>query len=70
MIPTPSMMPISATARPPRASRSGEPGQTVLETATLRLVARTVDLNFGEGALPPQSFFDNLILELAVWPKA
>lgn len=48
----------------------GEPGgQTVLETATLRLVARTVDMNFGEGALPPQSFFDNLILELAVWPK-
>lgn len=58
-----------------RLATKGEPvlsepsGQTVLETATLRLVARTVDMNYGEGALPPQSFFDNLILELAVWPK-
>lgn len=58
-----------------RLATKGEPvlseqgGQTILETATLRLVARTVDMNYGEGALPPQSFFDNLILELAVWPK-
>jgi len=45
-----------------------EPGtQTVLETATLRLVARVVDMNYGEGALPEKSFFDGLILELAVW---
>ena len=46
-----------------------EPGtQTILETATLRLVARVVDINYGEGALPENSFFDSLILELAVWP--
>ena len=46
-----------------------EPGtQTILETATLRLVARVVDTNYGEGALPENSFFDSLILELAVWP--
>jgi len=46
-----------------------EPGtQTILETATLRLVARVVDINYGEGALPESSFFDSLILELAVWP--
>ena len=46
-----------------------EPGtQTILETATLRLVARVVDMNYGEGALPEKSFFDSLILELAVWP--
>jgi hypothetical protein len=45
-----------------------EPGtQTVLETATLRLVARVVDTSYGEGALPEKSFFDSLILELAVW---
>lgn len=45
-----------------------EPGtQTVLETATLRLVARVVDMNYGEGALPEKSFLESLILELAVW---
>ena len=49
----------------------GEPGsQIILETATLRLIARVVDMSYGEGALPPESFFDRLTLELAVWPKA
>jgi hypothetical protein len=43
--------------------------QTILDTATLRLVARIVDLSYGEGALPENSFFDSLILELAVWTK-
>ena len=43
--------------------------QTILDTATLRLVARIVDMSYGEGALPENSFFDSLILELAVWTK-
>jgi hypothetical protein len=48
----------------------GHPGsQIVLETATLQLEARVIDMSYGEGALPPESFFDNLILELAVWQK-
>ncbi|MCK5314863.1 MAG: hypothetical protein KAJ53_07060 [Anaerolineales bacterium] len=48
-----------------------EPGtESVLETQTLRLVARVVDMGYGEGALPDHSFFDRLILELAVWPKS
>ncbi len=48
-----------------------EPGnQIVLETATLQLVARVVDMSYGEGALPADSFFDRVTLELAVWPKA
>jgi len=47
--------------------RSGE--QVVLETATLQLVARVVDMQYGQGALPANSFFDHLTLELAVWPK-
>jgi len=48
-----------------------EPGKRiVLETATLVLEARVVDMNYGKGALPPSSFFDRLTLELAVWPKA
>jgi hypothetical protein len=58
-----------------RLEAKGEPiqanpgGQVVLETAALQLVARVVDMSYGEGALPPESFFDSLILELAVWPK-
>lgn len=48
-----------------------EPGtESVLETQTLKLVARVVDMGYGEGALPDHSFFDRAILELAVWPKA
>jgi len=47
-----------------------EPGaQITLETATLRLVARVVDMTYGEGALPDQSYFDRMTLELAVWTK-
>ncbi|NTU77528.1 MAG: hypothetical protein HGA90_06940 [Alphaproteobacteria bacterium] len=32
------------------------------------LEARVVDMNYGQGALPAESFFDRLTLELAVWP--
>lgn len=47
-----------------------EPGQTlVLETATLQLVARVVDMAYGEGALPEHSYFERLSLDLAVWRK-
>jgi hypothetical protein len=41
----------------------------VLETATLQLEARLVDLNYGQGALPANSYFERLTLELAIWPK-
>ncbi|OGO26552.1 MAG: hypothetical protein A2W33_03795 [Chloroflexi bacterium RBG_16_52_11] len=48
-----------------------EPGsEIVLETQTLKLVARVVDMAYGDGALPEQSFFDRLILELSVWPRS
>jgi hypothetical protein len=58
-----------------RLEAKGEPllaeagRQIILETATLRLVARIVDMTYGEGALPDQSFFDGLVLELAIWQK-
>lgn len=58
-----------------RLAAKGEPvlanpgAQLVLETAALQLVARVVDMAYGEGPLPADSFFDSLILELAVWPK-
>jgi hypothetical protein len=48
-----------------------EPGKRiVLETATLQLEARVVNMNYGQGALPANSFFEQVTLELAVWPKA
>lgn len=47
-----------------------EPGVVVeLETATLRLSAQVDRMEYGEGALPQESFIDNLRIELAVWPK-
>jgi len=41
----------------------------LLETATLQLEARVIDLGYGQGALPQNSFFERLTLELAVWPR-
>jgi len=58
-----------------RLESKGEPievtadKRVLLETATLVLEARVVDLNMGGGALPENSYFDRLTLELAVWPK-
>lgn len=42
---------------------------TTLETQTLRLRVRVIDLQYGTGALPPNSFFDRLTVEIAAWPK-
>jgi hypothetical protein len=47
-----------------------EPGsETELETATLRLVARVVDMAYGAGPSPADSYFERVTLELAVWQK-
>jgi hypothetical protein len=47
-----------------------QPGQKImLETATLQLEARVVDMSYGQAALPANSFFDRLTLELAIWPR-
>lgn len=43
--------------------------QVMLETATLQLLATVVDLQYGYGNLPEQSYFERVTLELAVWPK-
>lgn len=51
----------------PVDARPGQ--QVVLETATLQLVARMLEMTYGEGALPPQSFFDQVMIELAIWQK-
>jgi hypothetical protein len=58
-----------------RLEAKGEPvlanpgSETILETQTLQLVARVVEMEYGDGAMPAQSFFDHLILELAIWQK-
>ena len=58
-----------------KLSAKGEPalakaGDTLaLETATLRVTARVVDLAYGGGPLPPNSYFDRITIELAAWQK-
>ena len=44
-------------------------GQVMLETATLQLLATVVDLEYGRGNLPENSYFERITLELAIWPK-
>lgn len=47
-----------------------ESGETiVLDTASLQVEARIVDLSYGEGALPAESFFDRLTIELKAYSK-
>lgn len=59
-----------------RLESKGEPVEVakdkriLLETATLQVEARVVDVSMGGGALPENSYFERLTLELAVWPKS
>jgi hypothetical protein len=47
-----------------------EPGaEFELITQTLRMVARVSSMGYGNGAMPAESYFDNLLLELAIWQK-
>ncbi|MCH7662630.1 MAG: hypothetical protein IH859_02020 [Chloroflexi bacterium] len=43
--------------------------EVILETETLQMVARVVDMNYGAGALPDNSFFERMTVELAIWKK-
>jgi hypothetical protein len=58
-----------------RLQAKGEPfmvergKQVTLETAALQLVATVTDMEYGQGALPEDSYFERLTLEIAVWPK-
>ena len=44
-------------------------GQVILETAALQLLVTVNDLEYGVGAMPQDSYFDRVTLELAIWPK-
>ncbi len=46
-----------------------EGSEVVLDTQTLQLVARIVSMEYGDGAMPDQSYFNTFLIELAVWPK-
>jgi hypothetical protein len=41
----------------------------MLDTATLRVQARIVDLSYGLGAMPPNSQFERITIELAAWRR-
>ncbi len=41
----------------------------VLATNNLRIIGRVMDMGYGEGPLPEESFFDRLSIELSVWPN-
>lgn len=48
-----------------------ESGEVVeLDTASLRVEARIVDMNYGSGALPQESFFERMTIELKAIAKA
>jgi hypothetical protein len=38
-----------------------------LETASLRVQAKVIEMEYGEGELPPNSFVERLTMELAAW---
>ncbi len=63
------------TATFQRLQAKGEPilvergKQISLETAALQLVATVTDMEYGQGPLPDNSYFERLTLEIAVWPK-
>jgi hypothetical protein len=46
----------------------GQEGTTItLETASLRIQAKVIEMDYGEGNLPPNSFVTRLTIELAAW---
>ena len=47
----------------------GSQAQVFLETATLQLLATVVDLEYGKGPMPSNSYFERITLELAIWPR-
>jgi hypothetical protein len=58
-----------------RLASKGDPvevesgGVIYLETASLEVEARIVDLTYGEGPLPGNSYFQRLTIELRAWPR-
>ena len=59
-----------------RLSAKGDPvlaesgGVVSLETASLKIDVRIVDMSYGEGPLPEESFFERVTVELMAWQTA
>ncbi len=50
---------------------AGPGNEVILETATLRVIARVIDMDYGQdNNLPPRSFFNRMTIELAVWQRS
>ncbi len=61
---------LRAKLAPKGEASLAKPGETVvLETAALIINARIVEMEYGTGELPPQSFFNRMVVELAAWAK-
>lgn len=43
--------------------------EILLETANLQLLATVVDLEYGMGSMPANSYFQRVTLEFAIWPR-
>jgi hypothetical protein len=43
--------------------------EILLETANLQLLATVVDLEYGMGSMPQNSYFQRVTLEFAIWPR-
>jgi len=41
--------------------------ETLLQTSSFRLVVRVIDMKYGEGAMPSESYFDSFSLEMVIW---
>jgi hypothetical protein len=58
-----------------RLAAKGDPllvtpgSSTILETQTLRMEAHVVALDYGNGAMPPESYFERFDVELTIWAK-
>ena len=61
---------LRAKLAPKGEAALANPGETiVLETASLIINANIVEMDYGTGELPQNSFFDRLVVELAAWAK-
>jgi TolB-like protein len=56
---------LAAKGDPVRAENGGV---VMLETASLKVEARIVDMTYGEAALPAESFFERITIELRAFP--
>lgn len=61
---------LRARLAPKGEAVKAEPGLRLnLDTASLRIQARIVDISYASGAFPPNSVFERITIELAAWKR-